>query len=110
MSKNQRILSTHTWKKVRLVVLMRDAYTCAYCGGEANEVDHVVPLALDKSNPYDPDGLVAACRKCNNAKGSLHKGVFLRRSFTPPVSVGNLSPITTTRVVSNGFANAPRPI
>ena len=110
MSKNQSMLSTRQWKKVRLSVLQRDNYTCAYCGGEANEVDHVVPLAEDKTHAYDPDGLVSACRKCNSAKGALPMGVFLRRSVTPPVSQGNLSPITTTRVVSGGFANAPKPI
>ena len=110
MSKNQKILSTSAWKKVRLSVLLRDMYTCAYCGGEANEVDHVIPLAEDSSNAYNPDGLVAACRRCNNAKGARPVGVFLSRSVTPPVSAGNLSPITTTRVVSGSFANAPKPI
>ncbi len=32
--------ATAHWKKIRLQVLKRDAYTCAYCGDVANEVDH----------------------------------------------------------------------
>ncbi len=34
--------ATSHWKKLRLQVLKRDAYTCAYCGDVANEVDHRV--------------------------------------------------------------------
>ena len=67
-------------------------HICAYCGNEANEVDHVVPLAIDDSNPYNMDGLVACCRRCNNLKGARSKDVFLRELFTPPVFMANISP------------------
>ena len=110
MSKGSKIIQSHQWAKLRLVILNRDSYTCAYCGLEANEVDHVVPLAVNPDLAFDMDNLVACCRTCNNKKGGRHKGVFLRRHLTPPVSAGSLSPITTTRVVSDGFANAPKPI
>ena len=33
------------FKKIRLKVLARDGYVCAYCGQEANQVDHIVAIA-----------------------------------------------------------------
>ena len=104
MSKNQRILSTPMWKKVRLKVLARDNYHCVYCDETANEVDHIVPLAVDTSDPYNMDNLVAACRRCNNLKGAKDKHVFLRRGVTPPVFVENISPRGgTTTIIYQDF-------
>ena len=87
MSRQQKILSTSEWKKVRLRVLDRDGHTCAYCGEVATHVDHVVPLSKDASDPYNPEGLVAACARCNTLKGDKSKAFFLKQSFTPPVFV-----------------------
>lgn len=49
---------------------------CSYCGGAADSIDHIVPIAAG------PDGhwsnLTGACRRCNSKKGSqslLHVGV-----------------------------------
>ena len=56
------------WMDLREQVLARDRYTCAYCGGLAGQVDHVVPLAKGGSNALT--NLVAACRRCNNPKGA----------------------------------------
>ena len=61
--------STAHWKKIRLRVLKRDAYTCAYCGDVANEVDHRIPKV--KGGEDSLDNLVAACRRCNIQKLSL---------------------------------------
>ena len=103
MSKNQQMLSTSTWKKIRLRVLARDSYTCHYCSEPANEVDHIVPLAVDKSEAYNMDNLVAACRRCNNLKGTKEQSVFLARSSTPPAFIGIISPKgeTSTTVFSD---------
>ena len=57
-----------SYKLTRRFVLERDKWTCFYCGGEADQVDHVIPKnhgGLDL-----PNNLVASCRRCNNAKGS----------------------------------------
>jgi uncharacterized protein (TIGR02646 family) len=56
------------WKAIRLTVLKRDDYTCAYCGRHANTVDHITPLAHDPTMAYDSSNLVAACTRCNSAK------------------------------------------
>jgi HNH endonuclease len=93
MTSNQRKhYNTGQWKKVRISVLARDGYICAYCGQEANTVDHV--LALSKGGQaYDMDNLVACCSRCNSMKRD--KGAFfLQQSSTPPVLSTNLSPLT----------------
>ena len=58
--------ATGHWKRIRLQVLRRDAYTCAYCGDVADQVDHVHPKS--KGGEDTLDNLVAACKKCNYAK------------------------------------------
>ena len=74
------------YKKRRLIVLARDNYTCFYCGGEANQVDHVVPIAKDASlaSAIDMDNLVAACADCNKRKSSRSMRSFLALPATPP--------------------------
>ncbi len=92
--------ATSHWKKIRLEVLRRDAYTCAYCGGEANEVDHVIAKVSGGEDTHD--NLVAACRRCNLAKGK--KAVFLAQTSTPPVFIDKISPIRAnqSKSVQNG--------
>jgi hypothetical protein len=50
----------------RQQILERDNFTCAYCGAEAEVVDHVFPACRGGSN--DPANLVATCRNCNTRK------------------------------------------
>jgi len=52
---------------LRGAVLERDGWSCAYCGTETAEVDHVAPRA--RGGATTPTNLVAACRSCNKAKG-----------------------------------------
>lgn len=93
---SQTHLTSSAFKKIRLRVLARDGYTCAYCGQpEANQVDHVVPIARG-GDIYDMDNLVASCRRCNLAKGTKSKAVFLLGSATPPVSLELSLPKTTS--------------
>lgn len=49
-------------------ILIRDNFSCAYCGKYADTIDHVHPRALGGKNSYE--NCVAACKKCNNKKGS----------------------------------------
>ena len=58
--------STAHWKKLRLQVLRRDAYTCAYCGDIATQVDHVWPKSRGGEDTLE--NCVAACEPCNSAK------------------------------------------
>jgi hypothetical protein len=40
--------------------------TCAYCGGEADTIDHVYPRAMGGTD--HPSNLVPACGSCNSRK------------------------------------------
>ncbi|BBY53988.1 HNH endonuclease [Mycobacterium koreense] len=48
-------------------VLVRDKHTCAYCGGRANTIDHVLPRSKGGGDGWL--NLVAACEACNGRKG-----------------------------------------
>lgn len=51
-------------------VLVRDKYTCAYCGlGNATTIDHILPRALGGLTTWQ--NCVAACEKCNSHKGHI---------------------------------------
>lgn len=71
-------------------VLIRDRFSCAYCGrsGKRLTVDHVIPRS--KGGKTDFDNCVACCRDCNNKKGSKtprQAGMFLvRRPYHPTIS------------------------
>lgn len=51
-------------------VLIRDHYTCAYCGNKEKylTIDHIIPRS--KGGKTDFDNCVASCKACNNRKGS----------------------------------------
>ncbi len=69
-------------------ILMRDRYTCQFCGralpaGELT-LDHVIPRS--KGGHTDWDNLVACCHKCNTFKGNRSPedaGLKLRRQPRP---------------------------
>ncbi len=97
--------ATAGWKKIRLQVLNRDAYTCAYCGDVANEVDHVWPYS--KGGEDTLDNLVACCRRCNILKKDKTDTVFLAQGSTPPAFSFQISPIQTnqSKSVQNGHTS-----
>ena len=98
--------ATSHWKKIRLKVLARDAYTCAYCGSpDANEVDHVWPKSRGGEDTLD--NLVCACRRCNILKKDKTDSVFLGLGSTPPAFSFNISPIHTnqSKSVQNGHTS-----
>ncbi|HCT79942.1 MAG TPA: HNH endonuclease [Micromonosporaceae bacterium] len=51
----------------RAGVLARDERRCAYCGGPAATIDHVVPSSRGGKNTWT--NTVAACGGCNQRKG-----------------------------------------
>ncbi len=60
---NQRV------KFTKRTVLARDQYTCQYCGAQTRDLtlDHVVPRVSGGETIWT--NVVAACKKCNGAKG-----------------------------------------
>ena len=94
------------YKMVRLRVLHRDNYVCYYCGGDANQVDHVVPISK-QGDLMDMDNMVAACKPCNVSKGNSSQGVFLARYSTPPAFPNHTSPITTSKVLAGPCTGQP---
>ncbi len=66
-------------------VLRRDGSRCAYCGGAATTVDHVLPRSRGGRDTWE--NLVACCLRCNNHKGDRtpeEKGWSLRaRPYAP---------------------------
>ncbi len=56
----------------RAAIMLRDAYTCQYCGSTPGRdeltVDHVVPRS--RGGRHDWFNLTTACKRCNQIKGS----------------------------------------
>jgi 5-methylcytosine-specific restriction endonuclease McrA len=50
----------------RRAVFARDGWTCQYCGGAAENVDHVIPKSRGGEHTWE--NVVAACRRCNSRK------------------------------------------
>lgn len=69
----------------RRAVMVRDNFECQYCGGRAENVDHVVPKSRGGAHTWD--NVVAACRPCNSRKENrapADVGLALRRHPRPP--------------------------
>jgi 5-methylcytosine-specific restriction endonuclease McrA len=63
-------------------VLRRDGHRCAYCGKAAHTIDHVQPKSRGGADSWE--NLVAACLRCNNAKGDHTPGEMgWKLSFSP---------------------------
>lgn len=62
-------------------VLARDGYTCAYCGGRASTVDHVLPRSRNGGNSWS--NTVAACGGCNQRKGDRTPAEAGMRTVAP---------------------------
>ncbi len=60
---------------VRLAVLERDKYRCAYCGDDAQTIDHLFSKA-DSGRLHiardDMRYIMACCRDCNHRKLTRH--------------------------------------
>ena len=88
---------TRKYKAQRLIVLARDGYVCAYCGQDANTVDHIVSIKHG-GDPISLENMVACCKRCNSSKGSRSQGSFLAKPATPPAFSIHTSPRTTSTV------------
>ena len=61
-----RVPNTRQIPVSRRGVLRRDCHKCAYCGRNANTIDHVQPKSRGGADSWE--NLVACCLKCNNTK------------------------------------------
>jgi 5-methylcytosine-specific restriction endonuclease McrA len=50
----------------RAALMHRDRYRCAYCGGRAETIDHVVPRSRGGQHTWQ--NCVASCARCNHRK------------------------------------------
>ena len=50
----------------RAGLMYRDRYRCAYCGGRADTIDHVVPRSRGGAHSWQ--NCVASCARCNHRK------------------------------------------
>jgi len=50
----------------RAALMHRDHYRCAYCGGRAETIDHVVPRSRGGGHCWE--NCVACCARCNHRK------------------------------------------
>lgn len=55
-----------TNRVTRQGVLARDSFACAYCGGRADTIDHVIPRSRGGEDSWE--NCVAACAPCNGRK------------------------------------------
>jgi len=81
------------YRKRRIEVLNRDGWICYYCGGDAQQADHVIPISKG-GDPMALENMVACCKRCNSAKGNRPQAAFLATSDTPPVFASSISPRT----------------
>lgn len=62
----------HTKRQVLRKIILRVYeyfdYECAYCGNEAESIDHIIPR--HKGGDNSPNNLVSACIDCNHQKGT----------------------------------------
>jgi 5-methylcytosine-specific restriction endonuclease McrA len=100
MSSNDGI-HTRKWRRIRLAILARDERTCAWCGGEANTVDHLLARAEGGTN--EPGNLVACCVTCNSRRGAQvatrRRGRGSRSVFKPPAT----TPTSSSPYISPGL-------
>jgi hypothetical protein len=89
LRKSQRQIS----QSICWVVYKRDGYRCRYCGNDdvPLTVDHLV--LWEAGGPSVEANLVAACRRCNKARGNTEYAAWLEHPHYRRVS-SNLDPAT----------------
>ena len=98
----------------RRAIFARDGGRCAYCGGTAASIDHVVPRSRGGLHRWD--NVVAACHRCNRIKADrspAELGWRLRSTPAQPVgpawrilATGRHDPCWTPYLVGHGWNEA----
>lgn len=79
---------------IKIYVLNRDSYKCAYCGWKAWHVDHVVPAS--RGGPNIKENAVAVCIRCNGRKRNKYCEKYFTMAFFKLLQGGeNLSWLDT---------------
>ncbi len=80
-----RIYSSPAWRNLRAQVLHESAMAsptglpvCAVCGGDANAVDHILPISEAPGRAYDRENCRAICRKCNSSRNAKRQHQLAR--------------------------------
>jgi 5-methylcytosine-specific restriction endonuclease McrA len=66
----------------RAGLMHRDRYRCAYCGGRAETIDHVMPRSRGGAHSWQ--NCVACCTRCNHRKADHLLAELGWRLRTPP--------------------------
>lgn len=69
------------WQRLVAAVLASAGHRCAYCNGPARSGDHVRPHS--KGGASTIENVVAACRRCNTAKGNRTLQEWVRTGSAP---------------------------
>ena len=75
MAGDANMYRTPRWRKLRLEVLRRDAYTCVMCGASVRgkgqaRVDHIRPVKIHPELAWDKTNLRTLCPTCDNRRHS----------------------------------------
>ncbi|MDP4096244.1 HNH endonuclease [Paenibacillus sp. P96] len=68
----------YTNREFRRYIMMRDKYTCYFCGNYGDTLDHLLPRA--KGGHTTPVNCVCACNECNQSKADRDVDEFIRES------------------------------
>ena len=97
-----RKIRTNGFYALRWKILIRDNFTCQYCGQKAPnvrlEVDHIKPVAED--GQYTEDNLITSCSACNRGKSAL--AIIIKRREGKP------RPIACPIILCEGSIQSPR--
>ena len=69
----------------RAALMHRDRFRCAYCGGKAETIDHVIPRSRGGEHTWE--NCVASCAPCNHRKADKllsELGWPMRAQLVPP--------------------------
>jgi 5-methylcytosine-specific restriction endonuclease McrA len=96
---SQRKSNSSQWKKIRMMILTRDQWTCQWCGAHGTTADHILPVS--KGGTDELENLVCACKKCNFSRqdkmiSEMGAGFFAGHS-TAMSSRGLISPKNESR-------------
>ena len=88
-------------------VIIRDEFTCGYCGKKGGNltIDHIVPRSrMGKTNF---ENCVASCKECNHKKGNLtpsEANMYLKHKPTQPT----IQEFLSLKIKNNGINNLLR--
>ncbi|MFB5760070.1 HNH endonuclease [Paenibacillus medicaginis] len=66
----------YTNREFRRYIMMRDKYTCYFCGEYGDTLDHLLPRA--KGGHTTPVNCVCACNECNQSKADRDADEFIQ--------------------------------